>query len=813
MRKIFLTVLFLSSLHHLLLGQREGAFSYRIEENLLNQLTVYPQEKIYLHTDRDIYIPGEKIWFKAYLTDAATHRYPTGSRYVYVELIDMHDLLVERVMIRPTDGLFHGSLFLSEQIPEGNYTLRSYTRYMENLGDDYFFKKNIRIRELSSGKEQVSIAKQENEEKKLERDDFEVSFFPEGGNLPEGVLCKVAFKALNKKGYPEIIFGEVVDETGTEIGTVTTFHAGMGVFYYVPEQGKSYYLNCRSGNGVEKQFALPLSDPWSCSLAVTRSDQKIQIRVQKAIHCPAIQRYLLVHCRGLILYFSAWDDEKVPVFAEKQLPGGVIQFILFDEQMNPLSERIVFIKNDNEAKVKLHTNKAIYEPRENVLATLSLSDLDENPLTGHLSVAITDDKELPVGFSTTIEASLLLSSELKGYIENPAWYLLDNTESSTGLDYLMMTHGWRRYNIPEVVKGNLEYPKIPYQVSQKLSGEVKSLVRSRPVTDSPVSVVVIPGIFGTTTTDEKGRFMFLDFEHPDRTDYFIEALSKTGNKQVKLEIDRESFPNLVHAPQSRGTKIGPIKDEATDELFLAKAKERSEYNKDMRITLLNEATVTASKVEKRDEPRLLFPLNEGSDVTIRREEFEKRVPRSIIDELTRVPGVLYDPDTGLIFIRGNRGSPLFLLDGVRTEWDIILNNLSVYHIESIDIFKGPSAVIFGAQGAYGAISITTRMGTSSEGSGERKSFHYATYTPLGYQKPVEFYAPRYDTQAAKQSNIPDYRTTLFWKPDIVVSESGEANFDFYTADSSNTYSVVLEGITTDGRIIRQVERISIRALP
>ena len=823
MKKIYLAALCLSLLPNLLFGQKEDAFSFRrIEENLMNQLAVYPQEKIHLHTDRDIYVPGEKIWFKAYLTDAATLRYPTGSRYVYTELIDRRDSLVSRVMIRPTDGMFYGYLRLPERIPEGNYTLRAYTRYMENLGDDYFFKKNIRIRELPSGEKQASKVKPETQAGKPADDDFDVSFFPEGGNLPEGVSCKVAFKALNKNGYPEIISGEVTDESGARITSATTLHAGMGMFSYIPEQGKRYFLNCRTGNGLEKRFELPLSDSRTCSLTGTWKDKKLLIGVQKSMLCPDIPHYLLVHCRGLILYFSAWDGTKVLRFAEEQLPAGVIQFILFDGQMHPLSERLMFNKNNNGVKLEFHTDKASYEPREKIRSTLSLSDSEGSPLTGNLSVAITDDKDLPVDSSTTILSSLLLSSELKGYIENPDWYLQDNAESATGLDYLMMTHGWRRYNVPEVVKGNLEYPKIPYQASQELSGEVKSLLRSKPVAGSQVSVVVKPGIFGTVATGEKGRFMFGGFEYSDSTNYFIKALSKKGSDQVKLELDRESFPALIHAPQSRSMEIAPIKKNTADESFLAKAEERLKYDDSgMRMIHLREVTVTAPKIEKKDEPRLRFPLNEGSDVTIRREEFEKRAPQLVSDLLFGIAGVYVEEPSRLIFIRGSGetvGLPLVLINGIPVEWpkgfisrdETPLEQVPVNDVESIDIFKGPSAAIFGERGAYGVISITTRMGTSSEDSVERKSFNYATYTPLGYQKPVEFYSPRYDTSVAKQSSAPDYRTTVFWKPDIVVSETGEASFEFYAADSPTTYSVVLEGLTTDGRIIRQVEKISVQ---
>ena len=121
----------------------------RIFQHFEKQTYLFPQEKIHIHTDRTVYVPGERIWFKAYLTDAVTFQSSVQSRYVYAELIDSRDSLIDRVMIRPdSDNLFYGNLFLSKVIPKGDYTLRAYTRYMENLGDDYFFKKNIRIESL-----------------------------------------------------------------------------------------------------------------------------------------------------------------------------------------------------------------------------------------------------------------------------------------------------------------------------------------------------------------------------------------------------------------------------------------------------------------------------------------------------------------------------------------------------------------------------------------------------------------------------------------------------------------------------------------
>jgi hypothetical protein len=247
MTKNVLILWFLFLLPDLLWGQMATDTAFiRVKENLLTQLNVFPQEKIHLHTDRNFYVPGERIRFRAYVTDAATHTFPIFSRYVYAELIDARDSLVSRVMIRPAEeNMFHGDLFLSEIIPEGDYTLRAYTRYMENLGDDYFFKKNIRIGNLASDAKQQPQARQINGNKATKEDDFDISFFPEGGNLIEGVFCKIAFKALNRNGHSETISGEITDEDGLALTSVQSFHAGMDVFGYLPESFSSFYSTNR----------------------------------------------------------------------------------------------------------------------------------------------------------------------------------------------------------------------------------------------------------------------------------------------------------------------------------------------------------------------------------------------------------------------------------------------------------------------------------------------------------------------------------------------------------------------------------------
>jgi TonB-dependent SusC/RagA subfamily outer membrane receptor len=149
---------------------------------------------------------------------------------------------------------------------------------------------------------------------------------------------------------------------------------------------------------------------------------------------------------------------------------------------------------------------------------------------------------------------------------------------------------------------------------------------------------------------------------------------------------------------------------------------------------------------------------------------------------------------------------LIVVDGIK--FDGKMDDISVFDVEAIDIFKdGAALVLFGSNGAAnGVISITTRRGGNIPIIDHPNK---KTSAPLGYQKPVEFYAPKYDTPESKNFAIPDYRTTIYWEPDLIVSDDGKATFEFYTSDFPTTYSIVIEGISTNGRIIRHVEKRTI----
>lgn len=887
MKKLFIYgLLFLST--YTVAQETDSINSKIIGERLATQLKVYPQEKIHLHLDRTYYVPGERIWFKAYLANASTHQPVNISRYVYVELLSPLDSLVSRVMIRPQENLYHGNILLPDEMAEGGYMIRAYTRYMENVENDYFFRKPIRIGSTLATQIQpeanfefdmekkkllldlyytdragttkikpdrllIHTSQGEKRNLRLDRDtiahlsfdfqeikqqkvlyveadnykhyisfpslkeEYDVSFFPEGGYLLEGALCRVAFKALNANGTSEFIEGDIVDEAGEEIQKTRTLHNGMGLFTMTPEKGKRYFMRCTNSQGVEKQFEIPKPVSGAYSLATAWRRDKLYTSIIKTPDMPQnAEMYLLVHCRGEVCYFAPWNDTKqFLLFNKEDMPSGVIQLILFDGKMNPISERLVFNYNE---RGSLHTaystNQEIYKTREKVSVNLTVTDEYETDLAGHLSVAVTDDRDIAVDSCHTIVSTLLLSSELKGYIEDPGFYFKDQHHFTTNaLDILMMVHGWRRYNLPDVVKGVYAYAVAPPEYYQKISGMVQRSLSSKGVEKGQVSLLALPAseegsYMDFVETDEYGRFLFNAFELPDSTRVVVQALNDKGKGHVRLSVDPVYFPEITPVPLAVEIKG---KAEAEDfDSYLAKAEERAKYDDNMRIIHLKEVEVVASRINKGEKRReSIFFSTSATALTL--EDIERRNARNMSDLFQGVAGVQVRGGSSdfTLHIRGSEGSAAMFVDGIEMDAQTV-SSMVPDDVARIEIYKGAEAAIFGLRGGNGVVNVITKTGYDLKPV-EKEVYHVKKFNPLGFQRPVEFYSPKYETPQEKSDAMPDLRTTIYWKPDLMIEEEGKVSFEFYTSDiSTTTYSVVIEGLSADGRIIHTVKTINIK---
>ncbi|MDR2086601.1 MAG: hypothetical protein LBP72_05440 [Dysgonamonadaceae bacterium] len=225
---------------------------------LLAQQLAFPQEKIYLQTDRPYYIAGEKVFFRTFLINAAFLTPAMYSRYVYVELLSPADTVVVRQQIRMDENkMFYGALTLPEALPEGEYRIRSYTRYMENWGEFWFYTRPLFIANPASAKAEKQPPKSRS------KNVPEINFYPEGGNLIAGQTNRVAFKALLPGGKPIAVTGSVFDSNDELQATFTTLHEGMGTFNLKVRAGEKYHARYEHNNRQYK-LKLPIFAKTNC---------------------------------------------------------------------------------------------------------------------------------------------------------------------------------------------------------------------------------------------------------------------------------------------------------------------------------------------------------------------------------------------------------------------------------------------------------------------------------------------------------------------------------------------------------------------
>ncbi len=68
----------------------------------------------------------------------------------------------------------------------------------------------------------------------------------------------------------------------------------------------------------------------------------------------------------------------------------------------------------------------------------------------------------------------------------------------------------------------------------------------------------------------------------------------------------------------------------------------------------------------------------------------------------------------------------------------------------------------------------------------------------GYSPVIPFSSPNYATPVESQEKV-DFRSTLYWNPDVATDDKGEAIISYYAADLKTRYRIVLEGVTVSGK--------------
>lgn len=628
--------------------------------------------------------------------------------------------------------------------------------------------------------------------------DFDVKFFPEGGALINIPHQNVAFKAQGADGFSKEIEGFLFNSKGDTLTNFRSEHNGMGIFTMNPVNNETYYVTVRTNDSITKRFDLPAIEPKGISIAMSHYKQEIRYEIQKTEATEWPQKlFLLAHTRGKLAILQPINPKRTfGKMNDSLFTEGITHFMLIDEQGNALSERLIFVPDHKPNQWQITTDQPTYGKREKVSLQITAKDSEGNPVEGTFSVSITDRKSIqPDSLADNILSNLLLTSDLKGYVEDPAFYFLNqDARTLRSIDYLMMTHGWRRHKMENV----LRTPSLNFtnyiEKGQTISGRIMGFFGAN-VKKGPICVLAPKyNIIATTETDEKGQFI-VNTSFRDSTTFLVQARTKKGFAGVDILMDPPQYPVATHkAPYFNGATTFM-------EDYLMNTRDQYYMEGGMRVYNLKEVTVTA----KRERPSSKSIYTGGINTYTVEEDRLQGYGQTAFDAASRLPSVTITNGSE-IHIRNNSEPAIIVIDDIVYEdASDILKDIQVSDMSSISLLRGADAVILGPRASGGAVVITLK---DPRNLPARPAQGIITYTPLGYSESVEFYHPTYDTPEKKNAQRSDFRSTVYWNPELRLDAEGKATIEYYTPDSTAPEDIIIEGVDKNGKVCRILQTIN-----
>jgi TonB-dependent SusC/RagA subfamily outer membrane receptor len=801
-------------------GQNDSLSHKTTVERFKELSNIKPVEKVYLHFDKPYYAAGDDIWLKAYVVAGPDHYLSTLSGVVDVELINDRKTIIQSIKLRLKNGTAAGDFALPDTLPGGNYRIRAYTSYMRNAGSEYFFDQAVAVlKGLASNKVLAQKAEHHPAAVSHKAGAIDLQFFPEGGELVNGLTSQVAFKAVGPNGLGVDVKGIIVDAQGRQAATMASSHFGMGKFQLKPMAGVTYSAKVSANNGAAYLVQLPEVKQSGYVLTVTDNGTIFRIigAATADLSNATNNKVSLISSSSGTVYainsgtFTA--STFIVTIPKSKFPQGIAQFTLLNASGEPVAERLVFVRHPDNSKL-LITGPLISAPRGPVKLNIDATSIDK-PSTGSFSVSVVDETKVPVNqnFENNILAGLLLKPDLKGYIEQPAYYFNNESDKTRAdLDVLMLTQGYRTFNREDIAQSNTGVDRFMPERWLHVSGTVTG-TKGKHVIGGKVKIAAIGNVNSVldTITDEYGRFSFNNLVFNDSTRLIIQARTAKDDRDVKIRlnsiapaaIDTGSiWPDLMLSMQDSLAAY----DKSSSALYAL----QRQYGLGNHIIALQEVVIRDRKQREglKHSANLMGPGN--ADQVLLMKDLGKEGCMNLSDCLNgRLLGVYFY--NGEAYSNRTNGRMLLVIDGIVADTSVHLNTISYSEVQSVEVLRNASmAAIYGARGFSGVLIITTKRGDDIDYSENRLPAQgIINIMPKGFYKARTFYSPKY-AGPTQQDQLADLRTTIYWDPAVLTGADGKASVQYFNAGSSGTYRVVMEGIDAEGNIYRQVYRYKVQ---
>lgn len=657
--------------------------------------------------------------------------------------------------------------------------------------------------------------------------DFSAKFLPEGGNLVAGIPQVIAFAAVGVDGHPIEVEGVVQTKMGQEVCSIRSEHSGMGKFTLKAEMGETYIATLSSKDGISRSFTLPAAVPTGCALSLAPdTDNRVVLHIHTTPDYPRHQLVAVVQSRGIVNYVVEDLSHSLRIPLEK-LRSGVAQVSLVNRYSRTVVAQRLFFVRGKAASATITSNVAKFSPRERVQLDFAIKGSNGNAVKGDFVVSVTDSELLKDDAnSDDIFTYMLLNSELKGHIENPKYYFeKDDEVHNAHLDLVMLTHGWRRYNINSILAGKKPRIYHPFEVEHSISGKVVGNVGK---VKNP-SVMIFRDrkeYLGVHSLNKSNRFFITGVDAPDTTVYLLQALNREGSSaRVRIKVDPYVYPQApIIARDLYQKKKGP----SLTEEYMMRSKQNYFEEGGVPVIDIDVVEVVARRTQTYDYSSSLNDFNTvsgdmtrfasiydalqrfrqleivGTDVYVLSKKSAQSPVSSQQEKSSAGDSGDGDGDGGggsdITDVEINMEDrqdlmPAVYVNGTQMDMSVIdaYPMSEVLSVSYLDKFESMAA---GMSSETGAIILHVRDINA------REKFlinSMAEVVVPGYDMPVEFYGPDYSVK--NDTSKKDNRTTIAWVPVLQSNSLGDASMSFWTADRASNYRVIIEGITAEGELL------------
>ena len=766
-------------------------------------------EKIYVHSDKQYYLPEEIIYGKVYHVHGQDHRLIDTSVLIHIELWDSSGVLINDLLVRTSDGQASFTIETSLGYEPGLYTLKAYTQYQKNFAEEYLFHKQVAI--ITKPDQLIQTTNPPNES-------ISIDFYPEGGYLIDNLPSIIAYKIKGTTVTGDLS-AYIISDIGDTIQMIKPVVDGYGSFSLTPTLGIDYYAQIMI-HGKLYRYKLPTI--LSTGVVINAYQLDSFITLQSTLSDDLINKKLSIvgHIRGEVFLDATFTKHTLFKLLSTELPSGVLHFTVFDHHLNPIAERLVFNENPLE---KIDLSITLDQSKQSTRSQLkgSISSQSTEKINGSLTI-YSDELIASKLRGIDIHNYLLLQSDLRGPVLNLHQFFKKDKNGQSNIDLLMRTHGWRRFDWQEVLVSATPDIKYPAETSSMIAGKVSLLRNDKPVKADVLMTLLDQDefVYQRLTTNDDGLFFFSGLNLNEATDIFIQAAkfnhkkSKKkdphkwdlhGNRLVEIDLLDVNTPAINKGLSLPAFSITPVKNS------LAPSNPSSDHNA-YRQKSSNQSTIfdgalwsidlenvtissSVNKAQKRnletkrryrEKNMVFFSSTEKFDPN--EEQFKSFDYKNVYQMINNIiPSIQLSYNSGLPQL--NNGNAQIVLDGyiIPVERALLIDPNNIKMIDHW--LPGPKpSVVYGVNEAVVLLSKNQNEVIRSPKSG------LVVYNSPGYHQARRYASPDYTLESLDR---PDLRTTILWDADVVVDQDPYP-FIFNTSDIIGDFSIEFEGINSMG---------------